>query len=144
MAALEKVRRSDVTGCNLEFEKSLRENLDGGALSRALAPSGSFTDPYVRAAMRRLGKVSPGGVVVFTDGSRYDPAVMIELEASLIQAADAKGFLALLRRFVDGMEQQSYREETLRSLLAPELDGEAFSKVAEIARSSEQACLASR
>ncbi len=144
LAALEKVRRADVTGCNLAFEKSLRENLDGGALSRALAPSGSFTDPYVRAAMRRLGKVSPGGVVVFTDGTRYDPAVMIELEASLIQAADAKGFLALLRRFVDGMEGPPYREETLRSLLAPELDGEAFSNVVEIARSSEQACLARR
>ena len=94
--------------------------------------------------MRRLGKVSSGSVVVFADGSRYDPQVMIELEAALIQAADAKGFLALLRRFVDGMEAGRYREETMRSLVAPELDAEAFAKVLEIAQASEQACIASR
>lgn len=144
LAALEKVRRSGVVGCNLEFEKSLREQLDRGALSRALAPSGSFTDPYLRAAMRQLGKISPRGVVTFTDGSRYDPAVMIELEAALIQAADAKGYLALLRRFVEGMEAGPYREETLRSLVAPELDAGAFSKVVAVAQASEQSCIASR
>ena len=32
-------------------------------LSRALTPRGAFTDPYLRAAMRRLGEVSPGGVI---------------------------------------------------------------------------------
>ena len=60
--------------------------------------------------------------------------------AALIQASDAQGFLALLRKFVDGMEPPPYREETLRSLLAPELDAEAFSKIVEAAQASEQAC----
>ena len=139
-AALKKMGRSDASGCALEFDRALREQMDSGALARALAPSGSFTDPYLRAAMRRLGEVSPGGEVVLVDGSRYKPAVGIELEAALIQAASVKGYLAFLRSFANRVEPGAHRSETLRSLVAPELDGADFDAKLEVAEASERAC----
>lgn len=139
-AALKKIGRKDVSGCSLEFDRALREQMDAGALSRALAPSGSFTDPYLRAAMRRLGEVSPGGEVVLVDGSRFKPKVGIELEAALIQAASVKGYLAFLRSFANRVEAGAYRSETLRSLIAPELDSTDFDAKLEVATASERAC----
>ncbi len=143
LAALASVGTADVTGCALAFDSSVREQLDPGDLNRALSPQGDFTDRYVRAAMRRLGEVTPGGAVSFTDGSRFSPAVPIELEVSLNQAAGAKGFLSLLRRFVFDLESEEYRVETYRSLVAPELDRASFDVVMGKAQSAEKSCLAS-
>ena len=140
--ALARLSERDVTGCRLKFDATLRAQLDPGALSRALTPSGSFTDPYLRAAMRRLGEVSPGGVVSFATGVEFDPAVPIELEVALSQAADASGYLALLRQFVAEFETEEFRRETLRSLIAPELDPERFGQVVQAAEQSERRCLA--
>lgn len=143
IAALESIGPGDVTGCALEFDGALRSQLDAGALNRALTPSGDFTDRYVRAAMRRLGEVTPGGAVRFTDGSRYDPTVPIELEAALSQAGGAQGFLALLRSFVDDLEPAEYQRETLRSLIAPELDPASFAAAMDRAEGKEEECGAS-
>ena len=141
--ALAAIGTADVTRCALKFDRTLRDELDPGALNRALAPQGAFTDRYVRAAMRRLGEVTPGGVVSFTDGSKYSPKVPIELEVSLNQAAQAEGFLALLRTFVNDLEDQNYRSETLRSLIAPELDSSSFEVVLEKANAAQASCAAS-
>jgi hypothetical protein len=141
--ALAKLSESDVTGCAENFDTILRSQLDPGALSRALTPSGSFTDPYLRAAMRRLGEVSPNGVVSFTGGLALNPAVSIELEAALSQAAGAEGYLVLLRQFVAEFEAEEFRRETLRSLIAPELDLGRFVQVVEAAEQGERVCLAS-
>lgn len=138
--ALAGIGPGAVTGCALVFDETLRDELDAGDLNRALAPQGDFTDRYLRAAMRRLGEVTPGDVVSFSDGTRYRPAVPIELEVSLNQAAGAEGFLALLRSFVFGLEAPEYRRETLRSLIAPELDGGSFEVVLEEAQAAETAC----
>lgn len=143
LAALPKLRASHITGCALDFDERLRSQLDAGSLSRALEPRGEFTDRYVRAAMRRLGEVSPDGVVRFQDGSAYRPAVPIELDASLSQAGAARGFLALLRTFsilLDG----EHGDEALRSLVAPELDVHAFGEVLDKAKETERKCLAAR
>lgn len=140
LAALAAIDASDVTRCALEFDAKMRDQLDAGALNRALAPQGAFTDRYVRAAMRRLGEVTPGGVVEFTDGSKYSPGVPIELEVSLNQAAQAKGFLALLRTFVYDLEDSQYRAETYRSLIAPELDRSSFDVVLERANAAQAHC----
>jgi hypothetical protein len=142
LAALANVGAADVTGCALAFDSTARDQLDPGALNRALAPQGDFTDRYVRAAMRRLGEVTPGGAVEFTDGSRYSPAVPIELEVSLNQAASAQGFLSLLRTFVFELEAADYRVETYRSLIAPEMDSATFEVVFDKASSAEKTCLA--
>ena len=138
--ALAAIGTPDVTSCALEFDTQMRQQLDPGALNRALAPQGSFTDRYVRAAMRRLGEVTPGGVVQFTDGSEYSPNVPIELEVSLNQASQAEGFLALLRTFVYDIEAQDYRAETYRSLIAPELDSSSFDVVLEKANAAQDEC----
>lgn len=138
--ALAGLGPGDVTGCALTFDDTLRGELDPGALNRALAPQGDFTDRYLRAAMRRLGEVTPGGAVSFSHGSRYRPSVPIELEVSLSQAADAEGFLALLRSFVFDLEPEPYRRETLRSLIAPELDDETFDVVLQKAEAAEASC----
>ena len=154
-AALSRLTARHVDGCAREFDRALRGVLDPGALARALTPHGAFTDPYLRAAMRRLGEVSPGGLVAFesgfesgfegalTGGVQFDPSVPIELEAALSQAADAVGYLALLRQFVAEFEAESYRRETLRGLVSPELDLRRFEELIELAESVERACRAS-
>jgi hypothetical protein len=126
--ALGSIGSGDVTGCAASFDDALRRNLDREQLARALSPRGDFTDPYVRAALRRLGEVSAGGVIRMEDGSAFRPGIPIELAAAGSQAVSAKGFLALLRAWVRILEPPEYRSEALRSLVAPEMDRAAFAK----------------
>lgn len=142
-AALAKVRTRNVTGCALRFEQGLRAGLDEGSLARALAPSGSFTDSYLRAAMRRLGEISPDHAVRFTSGAVFRPQVPIELEAALSQASRAIGYLALLRTFVLDMEGPKHQTETLRGLIAPELGSEPFAAILSDAEAQQLDCIAS-
>jgi len=142
LEALDQLAESDVRGCALEFDESLREALDAGSLARALRPGGHFTDRYIRAAMRRLGELSPNGTVEFMDGSKFDPASAIELEMALGNAAGARGFLALLRSFAAKLEStEEYQREALRSLLAPEQSSAKFGESLSRAISRETACL---
>lgn len=138
--ALANLKPSAVSTCSMEFDRALREQMELGSLSRALTPNGKFTDPYLRAAMRRLGELAPRRTVSFVDGSEFDPSVPIELEAALIQAADAKGYLVVLREFVAGMEPGPHRAEAFRSLVAPELDPAEFERTVARAREAESAC----
>lgn len=141
--ALSAIEASDVAGCTLAFDDAMRAALDPGALARSLRPKGSFTDLYVRAAMRRLGEVSVDGVVDFTDGSKMRPSDPIELEMSIANAATAKGYLALLRSFVDRLEPDpAHRRSALKSLFAPEWSGARFDAAYDAALASEQACAA--
>ncbi len=144
-AALARIETRHVDACRLGFEFALREDLDAGSLSRALSPKGDFTDRYLRAAMRRLGEVAPNdGVVEFGAGTVFRPSVPIELEAALSQAGDARGFIALLRQFVFELEEEPHREETFRSLVAPEMDPMSFAVVMQKAAARERECLAAR
>jgi len=142
LAALAALDAEDVSGCALDYDSSLRRQLDAGALSRALTPRGAFTDRYLRAAMRRLGEIAPGGVVEFSDGSKFRPAVGFELEVALSQAGGATGYLVLLRDFVAGLETEEFARETLRSLIAPELDPLSFGVIVDKAEAAEASCLA--
>ncbi len=142
LAALARIRTADVTGCAGEFDSALRTELDPAELSRALAPKGSFTDKYLRAAVKRLGEVSPGGVVTLMDGSTFDTGAQIELSAAASQASEAQGYLALLRRFVAELEPETYRRETLRGLVAPELGAVQFDALLDRAEERERICLA--
>lgn len=139
-AALARIDRGDVTGCNAVFDEALRAELDREALARALAPRGEFTDPFLRVALKRLGEVSPGGVIRLEDGSEYRPAIPLELGAAALQAASARGYLALLRSFVEQLEPEPYRRESLRGLVAPEMDPVSFGKALTAARAAETAC----
>ncbi len=141
LEALERLDEEVIGGCSARFDDVLRSRLQRGALARALTPVGSFTDPYVRAAMRRLGEISVDGVVDFVDGSRYRPGVAMELEMSLSNAGEAKGFLALLRGFVEELESEPVgRRESLRSLLGPELAPDRFAQILDDASAAEQSC----
>lgn len=140
--ALARIDTEDVTGCNAVFDEALRESLEDAALARALAPDGRFTDPYLRAAMKRLGEVSPEGDIRLVDGSRFRPESGIELTAAMTQAAQARGYLALLRAFVAGLEEEPYRRATLRGLIAPELGADAFARKLERAEARERRCRA--
>ncbi len=139
-AALERLRPEDVTGCALAFEDALRAQLDPSGLARALAPRGAFTDPYYRAAMRRLGELSPAGVVAMADGSRYRTAIPLELSAAVSDAAAARGYLALLRAWVRELEPPDARDFALRSLIAPEMPPEDFARALARAREAEARC----
>ena len=144
-SALARIGPQHVGPCGLVFDDALRGQLESGALSRALTPRGDFTDRYLRAAMRRLGEVSPNdGKVEFAAGTVYRPTVPIELEAALSQAGEAKGYLALLRQFVRELEDPVQRRETLRSLVAPEMDPQTFAVVIDKAEARERDCLSSR
>lgn len=142
-AALRRLKPEHVSDCNMSFDRALRSLLESGALSRALTPKGDFTDRYLRAAMRRLGEVSANdGVVDFAGGTAYRPTVPIELEAALSRAAEARGFLALLRRFVSELETSQHRRESFRSLVAPEMDPTSFGVIMDKAEESERSCVA--
>jgi len=108
-AALARIGPDAVRGCALRYDASLRESLDLESLSRALTADGSFSDPYLREAMKRLGQLSDGGVITLTDGSRFKADVPIELMAAATRSADAVGYLALLRTFVAELEPPDSR-----------------------------------
>jgi hypothetical protein len=141
-AALGRIGTGDVTGCAGAFDRALRAQLDRASLARALAPRGDFTDPYLRAALRRLGEVSPGGVIVLEDDTQYRPGVPLEFEAAATQAVSARGHLALLRQWTRLLEPEAYRTESLRSLVAPEMEPAEFADALASARGAERSCLA--
>ncbi len=138
--ALARIGTGDVTGCAARFDDALRGALDPSDLARALTPHGSFIDPYLRAAMRRLGEVSPGRIVRLTNGSRYDTRVPLQLAAAQNEAGSVRGYLALLRRFVALMEDANQRTAVLRGVLAPELAPESFADALTTAKAAERAC----
>jgi hypothetical protein len=142
-AALTEVRLQDVSGCAAGFDESLREQLDHSALARALAPKGAFTDPYLRAAMKRLGEVSPDDAITLEDGTKFRASIPLELSAASSQASEAKVYLALLRRFVALLEPPDEQRETLRGLIAPEVGSARFGEIVDQAERRERACLAS-
>lgn len=139
-AALARIGSGDVTGCAARFDDALRAALDPAELTRALTPHGSFIDPYLRAAMRRLGEVSPGGTVLLTDGSRYDTRVPLQLAAAQNEAGSVRGYLALLRRFVALMEPADQRAAVLRGVLAPERAPATFADALATAQAAERSC----
>lgn len=137
--AIARIGAGDVSGCALVFDEALREQLDPAALARALAPKGSFTDPVLRATMRRLGEVSPGGQVAALDGGRFQPAVPLELEAAMSQASTVKGYLAALRAFARNSDPTGW-QAALRGLVAPELAEADFERAVASADTSEKSC----
>jgi len=139
-AALARITRADVSGCALDFDAALRAGLDPADLARTLAPSGAFTDPYLRAAMGRLGEVGRGGRVTMLDGTQYALSNPLELSAAMSEASRAVGYLALLRRFVALLEPEAQRAVALRSLVAPGLGAAEFEAVLAEARAAEGAC----
>jgi hypothetical protein len=140
--ALARIDFPQVSGCALRFDETLREQLEPSALARALAPGGAFTDPYLRAAMKRLGEVSPDGAVVLADGTAYRTAIPLELAAAISQAGEVRGYLAMLRQFVAELEPEAYRRETLRGLVAPEVSPASFEAMVGAGERSERECLA--
>ncbi len=141
-AALKAIQPGMVAGCSVEFDAALHERLEPSALARALAPTGGFTDPYLRAALKRLGELSPDGTLTLVDGTRYRPTVPIELSAAASQAGEVQGYLAMLRQFVAGLEPEPDRRESLRGLIAPELGAASFDEIMKAAEQREQQCLA--
>jgi hypothetical protein len=141
-AALARLERRDVVGCPAVFDDAFRQALDREALTRALAPHGGYSDPYLRAVMKRLGEISSDGTVALQDGSRLNPATPLELAAAMSQASEVKGYLALLRAFSRELEGPERAPETLRGLVAPELDPAAFQATLKGAEAQEAACRA--
>jgi len=139
-AALARITSDAVGACALRFDESVRDQLDPADLARALTPSGAYTDKFLRAAMRRLGEVSPGGAIRMRDGSRFDVSLPIELMAASSQPGEAMGYIALLRQFVAELEPPPYRRSVLRGLIAPELSPERFDAILDSAERTEASC----
>jgi hypothetical protein len=141
--ALGRIGGADVSGCALEFDSTLRSQLDPAALARALTPSGSYTDKFMRAAMRRLGEVSSGGVIRMIDGSEFRGEIPIELMAAATQPGEAIGYLSLLRRFIALLEPAAHRRHTLRGLIATEVSPASFERFLLASEERERSCLGS-
>jgi hypothetical protein len=139
-AALARLDRRDITGCAAVFDDAFRRSLDREALTRALVPHGAYTDPYLRAVMKRLGEISADGGVTLEDGTRLNPAAPIELAAAMSQASEAKGYLALLRAFSRELDGPERAPETLRGFVAPELEPSAFATALAGAEVQERSC----
>ena len=141
LSVLKQIQASDVSGCATVFDSALRSQLDPASLSRALRPRGTFSDRYLRAAMRRLGEVSVDHVVDFEDGTQLRIEGALELEMAVSNASAARGYLALLRSFVDQNEVNAMaRQQALRSLLAPDLRTDEFESRLTAAEAAEVAC----
>jgi hypothetical protein len=140
--ALKRVQRSNVFGCALDFDRSMRSQLDSEALSRALAPSSSFLNHHLRSALERLGELSPDGLITLIDGSKFRPSIPLDLAAASAQSAEAIGVLSLLRAFIAELEPTKQRRNALRGVIAPELDSEHFDAIFEIAEDLERRCSA--
>jgi hypothetical protein len=138
--ALARLERRDVVGCPAVFDDALRRSLDREALARALVTHGGFTEPYLRATMKRLGEISPDGAVTLQDGTRLNPATPLELAAAMNQASEVKGYLALLRAFSRELDGPERAHETLRGLIAPELDPAVFASAVSGAEAQEKSC----
>jgi hypothetical protein len=139
-AALGRIDTADVSGCALDFDRALREQLDPAEVARALTPNGAYTDNYMRAAMKRLGEVSPGGVIRMLDGSEFHGSIPIELMAAATEPGLAIGYLALLRSFVAELEPEAHRRATLRGLIAPEQSQASFEGALDVAEQRERSC----
>ncbi|MBW2493981.1 MAG: hypothetical protein JRE43_04450, partial [Deltaproteobacteria bacterium] len=138
--ALMRVGRASVSGCALEFDRSMRSQLDPAALSRAVAPSSDFLDLHLRLALQRLGELSPDGLIRLIDGSKFHPSIPLDLAAASNQSAEVVGFLSLLRAFVAELEPPELQRSALRGLIAPELERERFDASVEIAEELERSC----
>jgi hypothetical protein len=139
-AALARIGPAVASGCALEFDRALRDELDPAALARALTPNGSYTDRYLRAALKRLGEVSPGGTLHLVDGSSFQSDVPIELMAAATQPNQVIGYLAMLRAFVAELEPPATQRATLRGLIAPGRPPADFDRLIEAAERRERDC----
>jgi hypothetical protein len=138
--ALAGIQRADVFGCALAFDRSMRAQLEPAGVARSLASAATFIDSDLRAALKRLGEISPHGVIEITDGSIFRPSVPIELSAGMTRSAEAVGYLALLRKFVANLEAPGDRLRVLHGIIAPEQSRSRFDAMVEIAESLEQRC----
>ncbi len=138
--ALARIGPEVISACALRFDEELRRQLDPSALSRALTPRGAFQDPYLRAALRRLGEVSPEGRVTLLDGTQFQTSQQLELAAASSQAAEVRGYLAMLRAFVEQLEAEPHRRNTLRGLIAPDVHAGDFDKTMDRAEAAAGRC----
>jgi hypothetical protein len=74
-----------------------------------------------------------------TDGSSFTGSPL-ELAAAMSQAAQARGYLALLRAFVRELEAPADRLDTLRGLVAPESAPTTFAELYAAAERREVGC----
>ncbi len=142
-AALARITGRQVSSCATRYDGVLHEQIEHSVLARALSPKGSFVDPYLRAAMKRLGEISPGGQVVLGDGTRFRTSIPLELAAAWSQAAEVRGYLVILRQLVDELEPAADQRNTLRGLIAPEVTPADFDAIVDRAEAAERLCLAS-
>ncbi len=140
--ALARIGPTLLSACSLRFDDELRQQLEPSALARALTPRGAFQDPYLRAALKRLGEISPRGRVTLLDGTQYDTSQQLELAAASSQAAEVRGYLSMLRRFVAELEEEPHRRATLRGLIAPTVALADFDRMMNRAEAAEAGCAA--
>ena len=140
LAAAHRALAADAPRCGLEFDRALREALDSAELSRALAPSGAFTDALLTLAIEQLAASSASGEVLMRDGSRIALARPLERDRVLAQPADALGLLAALRSLADSLAPRGTAQSALHAWLAPELSAERFAAAFELALAAEARC----
>ena len=138
-AAIAALTAAAVDDCALHWEDAMRAGLPVAELARALAPTGSHRDPILSALVRRLGVLS-GGRVRFRDGTALDPAHPAERALARDRAAEAPGYLALVRAFLRTLEPEEEFLRTYHALVAPERPLAALEALDRAGREREAAC----
>jgi hypothetical protein len=133
---MERLEISAGDSCVLEFEEALLEGLELEGIARAHWASGDLADVYRREAMRRLAHLERGTLQPRA-GPRLRIASPLDLELALESAGTVQGYLALLGAWA---RAQTSPATSLRSLIAPELDPDAFEPIHRDAEEGWRAC----
>jgi len=102
----------------------------------ALRPSGGITDLYRREAMLRLGRFREGSVRTEA-GETLRTGSSLEMALALQSAATVEGYLALLGALARSEPQP---EQTMRSLVAPQLSNSEFAPIYEVVEGARRSC----
>lgn len=135
-AQLQSVAFSPSPDCDARYAEALRSRLGDAAIAEALRPSGGVTDLYRREAMLRLGRFREGSVRTEA-GETLRTGSSLEMALALQSAATVESYLALLGAFARSEPQP---EQTMRSLVAPQLSDSEFAPIYEAVEGARRSC----
>lgn len=135
-AQLQSVEFSPSSDCDARYAEALRSRLGDAAIAEALRPSGGVTDLYRREAMLRLGRFREGSVRTEA-GETLRTGSSLEMALALQSAATVEGYLALLGALARSEPQP---EQTMRSLVAPQLSDSEFAPIYEAVEGARRSC----
>ncbi len=127
-------------GCDELYEGVLRQGISDRGLSGLL---GHDDHPYratLRAALRQMARVSPGGNLRATNGDTLTAATPLEFELAWTRSAEVAGYLSWLHAFSLRVDPADDGALPFRSLVAPDWGPDRFDALLARAASARAGC----